>query len=98
MARITRQFLTRKYRYREYAMDDVSLDVSFMSKDAAEGGSSVWVDLVAGYGRRQALALSRDDVRQLASALLRCLETDREFHAVLQTYFEKGRRKRPVVG
>jgi hypothetical protein len=96
MARITRQFLTGGERYRDYEMVDVSLDVSMMSKNAAKNGTSVWIDFRAGHRRRQAIALSSDDVKELAIALLRCLDTDREFHCALKEYFEQGRRKRPV--
>jgi hypothetical protein len=96
MARITRQFLTGRDRYRDYEMVDVSLDVSMMSKNAAKKGTSVWIDLRAGHRKRQAIALSSDDVKELAIELLRCLDADREFHGVLKEYFEQGRRKRPI--
>jgi hypothetical protein len=96
MARITRQFLTGGDRYRDYGMVDVSFDVSMMSKNAAKNGTSVWIDIRAGHRRRQAVALSNDDVKELAIALLRCLDTDREFHGALKEYFQHGRRKRPI--
>ncbi len=94
MAQITKQFLTSKYRRRDYEMEEVKLVPWMMQK---ESEISLWIELEAGYGRRQSLALSRKDVQALAVELLRSLDSDREVHRVLDQYFREGRRKRPVT-
>lgn len=98
MARITKQFLTSRLRYRDYEMDDVEVTVTPMSKVAAAKGTSIWLNLHSGRSRRQAIALSREDVRSLSVELLRSLETDRELHAALKEYFALGRHDRPIEG
>lgn len=97
MAKMTRQFLKRKSRYRDYEMDPVTIEVFALPQSSAKAGGAVWLDLDGGYAKKQAISLSREDVRTLAAELLRCLDTDREVHAVLKQYFEEGRRARPAV-
>jgi hypothetical protein len=96
MARLTKQFLEQKQQFRDYAMEDVTLKIASLPAISANHGTSVWIDFVAGYKRRQALSLSKQDTLDLAVSLLRCLDSDQDAHTALQQYFTEGRMPRPL--